>query len=57
AQNNESLRLSLRNLPAVRGFTYGMNINGYDLVSARNIVISEKALNRLSGHLISGMKD
>ncbi|ASD30281.1 50S ribosomal protein L4 [Chlamydia abortus] len=57
AQNNESLRLSLRNLPAVRGFTYGMNINGYDLVSARNIVISEKALNRLSGHLISAMKD
>lgn len=44
ADNNENLRKSVRNLPSVRGFTYSINLNGYDLASARNVVISEKAL-------------
>ncbi|EPP34443.1 50S ribosomal protein L4 [Chlamydia ibidis] len=57
AGSNENLRLSLRNLSAVRGFTYGVNVNGYDLASARSVVISEKALSELAGRLISGMKD
>ena len=52
--SNMNLRMSVRNLPGVRGFAYGMNVNGYDLVSAHSIVISEKALSGLAEHLVSG---
>lgn len=56
AESNANLRMSVRNLPAVRGFAYGMNVNGYDLVAAHSVVISETALSKLSEHLVSGMK-
>ncbi|SPN73766.1 50S ribosomal protein L4,50S ribosomal protein L4,50S ribosomal protein L4,Ribosomal protein L4/L1 family [Chlamydia serpentis] len=56
-EKNENLRLSLRNLTAVRGFVYGININGYDLASAHNIVVSTKALEQLVERLVSETKD
>lgn len=55
--SNENLRLSVRNLSAVRGFTYGENISGYDIAAARNIVVSEKALELLVESLVSTTKD
>lgn len=54
---NQNLRLSLRNLSALRGFVYGINLNGYDLAAAHNVVISEKALQDLSKRLVSETKD
>ncbi|ANH78447.1 50S ribosomal protein L4 [Candidatus Chlamydia sanziniae] len=57
AEKNKNLRLSLRNLTAVQGFVYGMNVNGYHLASAHNIVISAKALEELISHLVSEAKD
>ncbi|WP_201456624.1 50S ribosomal protein L4 [Chlamydia sp. 17-3921] len=54
---NQNIRLSLRNLPATRGFVYGANLNGYDIAAARNIVMSEKALEDLFKHFISETKD
>lgn len=50
---NANFRLSVRNLPAVRGFTYEENVNGYDLIAARNVVVSEKALMRLVDRLLA----
>lgn len=55
--SNTNFRLSLRNLSAVRGFVYGINVSGYDIAAARNIVISEKALHGLVEHFVSEMKD
>lgn len=46
----------MRNLSAVRGFTYGENISGYDIAAARNIVVSEKALELLVESLVSTTK-
>lgn len=57
SNSNSYLKLSLRNLSAVRGFIYGDNVSGYDIASARNIVISEKALNALVERLASGTKE
>lgn len=50
---NANFRLSVRNLSAVRGFTYEENVNGYDLIAARNVVVSEKALMRLVDRLLA----
>lgn len=56
AAKNTSFRLSVRNLVAVRDFTYEANVNGYDLIAARNVVFSEKALTRLVGRLLTSEK-
>lgn len=50
----DSFRLSIRNLPRV-SYALAPNVNGYDLLAARHIIISESALIELKQLLMAGM--
>ncbi|WP_213358110.1 50S ribosomal protein L4 [Chlamydiifrater phoenicopteri] len=57
AQTNESFRKSVRNLVACKGFAYNENLNGYDVVSSRGIVISESAFHESVERLLQGVSE
>lgn len=49
--DSENFRRSVRNLPAFNGYVFGANLNGYDVLSSHNLVVSESAFKELIGSL------
>ncbi|MEG0037474.1 MAG: 50S ribosomal protein L4 [Victivallaceae bacterium] len=49
--NGDNFQRSMRNLESFNGYVRSINLNGYDVISSHNVIVSESAFTELVGYL------